>query len=371
MRNLLLALVLLASGVGLAFLSLGHFQFESNISKQREEERPAKLSLVKIKVSDCKDCFDVDRAVEDFKKEKISLVSEQTLDFDSDEAKKVIKDYEIKKVPTFILKGEVSKKIIEEYIKREGKIVSDNFVYEKVIPIYVDTSENKQRGRVEATYLKDSSCQNCVDVKRNIEAFKRGGLRVVKEEELDSESPQGENFIAKYSIKRVPTYVLSGDLDVYPDFRARAERFGSFLDEGTYVFKEVNPPYKDLEKNKVVGLVEAIYLTDSSCGSCYSPKDFLGGVLTRGYGLVFQNEKIIDVNSAEGKKIINKYGITKAPTVILSTEADYYINLKNNWSRMGGVIENGWYVLKEIQNIGGISYKDLSTNQIIQNEGGT
>lgn len=371
MRNTLLAVVLLASGVGLIFISLGHFQFELNISKQREEERAANLSLVKIKVSDCKDCFDVDRAIEDFKKEKINLTSEQTLDFASIEAKKIIKENEVKKLPTFILKGQVSKKIIEEYIKREGKIVNDNFVYEKVTPIYVDTLENKQRGRVGVTYLRDSLCKDCVDIKRNIEAFKRGGLKIVKEEELDSESSQGSNFMAKYSIKRLPAYVLSGDLDVYPDFRKSVERLGSFLEDGTYVFREVTPPYKDLEKNKVVGLVEAIYLTDSSCGNCYSPKDFLGGILARRFGLVFQNEKIIDAGSAEGKKMIIKYGITKVPTVILSTEADYYQNLKNSWSRMGGVIENGWYILKELKNIGGITYKDLSNNQIIQNEGGT
>ncbi|MDO8618388.1 MAG: hypothetical protein Q7R49_00420, partial [Candidatus Daviesbacteria bacterium] len=77
------------------------------------------------------------------------------------------------------------------------------------------------------------------------------------------------------------------------------------------------------------------------------------------------SQRSVDISSVEGKSLLARYGITKVPTILISPEADQYANLKNVWKNVGTVETDGWYVFREMQQLRGAVYKDLTTNQIV------
>ncbi len=58
-------------------------------------------------------------------------------------------------------------------------------------------------------------------------------------------------MIAKYSVEKVPTVILGGDLEIYEGFDAVWEQVGTIEEDGSYVFRELDVlgqqiVYKDL-----------------------------------------------------------------------------------------------------------------------------
>ena len=78
-----------------------------------------------------------------------------------------------------------------------------------------------------------------------------------------------------------------------------------------------------------------------------------------------RSERTVDALSGEGQGLISKYKITRVPTILTSPESDQYTNLKNVWKNVGTVESDGWYVFREMQQLRGAVYKDLTTNQIV------
>lgn len=113
-----------------------------------------------------------------------------------------------------------------------------------------------------------------------------------------------------------------------------------------------------------MGLVNLTYLVDSTCPACYKADQVQKPILTQGYGIALNYERAVDISSFEGQNLISRYNITKVPTVLLSADADQYANLKNVWKNVGTVEADGWYVFREMQQLQGVIYKDLVTNQI-------
>ena len=61
----------------------------------------------------------------------------------------------------------------------------------------------------------------------------------------------------------------------------------------------------------------------------------------------------------------NRYKITKLPTILLSPDVAQYTNLQKIWNGVGTIEQDGWYVFREMQQLGGAVYKDLATNQTV------
>ena len=68
-------------------------------------------------------------------------------------------------------------------------------------------------------------------------------------------SDEGVALLGKYGIKKVPTMILSGDMDSYPALTGIWSQVGTVKD-GVYVFQNVEVlqlPFKDLATGQVVG----------------------------------------------------------------------------------------------------------------------
>lgn len=363
--KIFLGIALLATVLGALIATKALANVEKNIARAKEEARPANIKITKITVPNCADCFNVEDAVAVFKKQNISVGEEKALLFESSEAQSLIKQLGIKKIPTYLATGEITKSNLESFIKNNGEIREDTFIFTKATPVFVDTESRKEIGRVTVTYLTDPLCTGCIDPKLTVESYKKAGIKIAEERQLAWNSPEAQNLIAKYKITKLPTFLLSSDIDNYDTVKTNWTNIGTVEEDKTYIARNLFLPYRDLEKGKIVGLIDLIYLTDATCKDCYDPIKTQKNILTQGYGVVLRSERTVDTSSLEGRNLVSQYKVTKVPTIILSPETDDYAGLKNVWKSVGTVEPNGWYVFREMGMLGSVTYKDLTTNQIV------
>lgn len=372
--KIILAVTLVATIIGALVSTKTLVAINKNIAAAKEAARPASVKIIKISVPNCQDCFNVELAVSDFKKQNVKVEEEKTLTFDSpkasasvaeQEAERLIKQFSIKRVPTYVVSGEVTKNNLEGFVKNNGEIKGNNFVFTKVTPIFIDTQKLQEMGKVTATIVSDPACLQCIDPKLTIESFKKAGVKITNQKEIVWNSFEGQQIISQYKITKLPTFILSSDIDLYDGVKSNWINIGTVETDKTYVVRNLFLPYRDLEKGQILGLVDLIYLTDSSCTDCYKASDVQKPILTQGYGVALTSQRTVDISSGEGQSLVSKYKITKVPTILLSPEAGQYANLKNVWKNVGTVETDGWYVFREMQQLQGVIYKDLTTNQIV------
>jgi thiol-disulfide isomerase/thioredoxin len=333
--------------------------FDQKLIEAKEAARPAKIQLITIQNSDCKDCFDILPIVNSIKRLNVNITREENLSLDSNKAKELIKEYNIKKVPTVLLAGEINKTRIGNLEVRK-----DALLFTELSPPYVDTESNKIVGRVSAVILKDSSCSKCSDLGLILDEIKKSGVTIVSEKILEKDSKEGRELIKKYSIDISPTLIFSKDLEVYgSELTNILNQIGSIEDDGSYITRTISPPYLNLTTNKVMGLVSMVVLTDNDCDECYDPNKFHKPILQR-MGVVLDGEKSVDISSSEGKSLIEKYEIEKVPTILLSGDVETYQVLVGAWKDVGTAESDGTYVFRRVE-VARQKYKDLSKGEVI------
>ena len=366
LSKIFLGVALLATIGGALFATKTLSEIDKNIASAKEEARPANLKVTKITTTNCTNCFSVDDAVSALKKQNVSIGEERTVNSDSTEGQSIIKQFGIRRIPTYVTTGEINKKNIENFLKNNGEVKNKTFIFTKVTPIFIDATTKKEMGKVTATILTDPSCIQCIDPKLTIEAYKKAGVKIFDEKEVVWNSPEGQRLISQYKITKAPTFILSSDISLYEYIKASWSKIGTVEQDGTYAARNLILPYRDLEKGQIVGLVNLIYLTDSACTDCYNVQGVQKPILTNSFRVGFASESAFDSTSAEGQRLISQYKITKLPTILLSPDADQYAQLKTVWPSVGTVESDGWYVFREMQQLGNVIYKDLTSNQVIK-----
>ncbi len=217
--------------------------------------RPANLDLVMITDKTCKDCFDTDPIISQIEKENVKVNSHQMIDSASDEGKQLIAKFSIKKLPTFLLKGELTRNsVLVKFFSQTGDTTDGTFVFRQVGGPYIDVATGKVSGRVNLVLLTDITCADCYDVTQHEIILKQFGMQPPSKV-LDIKSAEGQALKNRYGIKMIPTFVLTGDVSAYPDFKTVWPQVGIVAYDGAYVFTKGVPSmgvYKDLTTNKVI-----------------------------------------------------------------------------------------------------------------------
>ncbi|MAG38870.1 hypothetical protein CMO90_02170 [Candidatus Woesearchaeota archaeon] len=338
-----------------SFLSL----FDEKLAEAKEAARPADLQMTIIQNINCDDCFNIQTIIDSIKKSNVNIISEQIIDFDSNEAIELIQKYSVDKVPSVLLFGEIEKVNIRNLEE------SDNvLVFRELTPPYTESATGDVKGRVSSTILLDSSCDFCVDLTQILNSLKESGIAIVSEKTIDRNSAEGQSLISKYDFESLPVLILSSDMDVYSSEIIDFWNQIGTIESDAYVSTLTYPPYVDLIEDRVVGFVSMTILEDESCVDCYDPDNFHKPILSR-MGVVFGEEKRVDISSSEGQALLDKYSITKVPTVILEGEPEVYPVLVNAWQGVGSVEDDGVYVFRQVE-VARQTYKDLSSGEIIQ-----
>jgi|SRR3989338_8009470 len=324
-------------------------------SEIKELTRPVNLEMVVIKDKNCKDCFDITPVVELIKNANTKIIREETKDIR--EAKELIKRYGIKKIPTIILSGEINRTELNDFEEKNGALL-----FKSQKPVYIDAVSGNSIGRVSILHLKDSSCNKCTDLATLISGLEQAGVVIADKKTIERASDKGKELIAKYKIEQIPALILSNDISAYESVSQAWDNIGTIEKDGSYIIRRINPPFVNTSTGNVVGLVDMTMLTDKGCPECYDVK-IHKGILNQ-FGVVFNNEKTLDITNDEAKKLIEKYNIKSVPTVILSKDAGNYPALVQVWGQVGSVEGDGTFVFREIKAIKDSIYKDLTTNKI-------
>ena len=321
--------------------STGSFLGEK-IEEYKEETRPAVLQITKIDL-ECENCFDIDVHFNGIKSSDTTDVTDETvMTFPSSEAQELIDKYSIDKLPTMIIEGEVSKPNVAPNFDSLIKFDDETVIFNQQEPPYYDVSEKKIIGQVTLTLIEDSTCSECADLLGVLAQLRQQNVAIVNEVIIDYTSPQASSLIQKYNIDKIPSVVISAEIGVYDNVQQQLLSIGTFENDGVYVLRDATPPYLDLSTNEVVGKVNVIYLDDDSCTSCYDVTVHRN--ILQNLGVFIDSEETNDVNSAEGKRLVEKYGITKVPTVIISSDASVYTALTQIWATVGVVTDDGSYI---------------------------
>ncbi|MBW3005087.1 hypothetical protein KY310_04615 [Candidatus Woesearchaeota archaeon] len=320
------------------------------------------VELYVVENSDCTECINASTVIEIIKgAPTLKIKSDKILEHDSEEGKALIEEYELKKLPAFVLKivsGEKLEDAIPPFENRKGAMV-----YDMAPPPYYDVAEDKIKGVISVTKIVNSGCTDCFDLEALMKNLKMFGLAIGDEKTVEFDSDDGKALIEKYEIIKVPTIIFSGDAAEYDQISGAWKDIGTTEDDGMMILRTVNPPYYDLKTDSVKGVVVITHLTDESCDECFDTamiKNMFAQQLMMKYG----SEKTVDVSSEEGKKLVEDYEITKVPTIILSSDAKEYPGITNVWDQIGTVV-NGNYVITKLETIPGIVYKDLEKDEII------
>ena len=227
---------------------------------------------------------------------------------------------------------------------------------------YYNNKELNRPANLEISLIKKSNCDGCRGADGVIDFIKKQNTAVT-EKTVDADSEIGKNIIQKYQIKKLPSIIVYGELNHNAELKKFWPNAGEVI-EGTFIFREVPLPYWDAVSDKVRGVVDLTLLGDVSCRECYdvtTQKNILAN-----YGLIARTEKLLDAATPEGRRLIQKYGITAAPMVVLEGDLAPYESLTQIWKSVGSV-NGGAYVFRESGlKVMGVVYKNLLSGKVIQ-----
>ena len=250
---LLLAILLVGSGI----LFLSEATLEENQIEYEEAMRPANLEFILITTPECADCFDVQTLANTLYSQPVEVTDEERFAYDSTEGQVLIDLYDIKFVPSLIIKGETDKEIIASYLAEYTTAVDDALVWTTMKPPYISTETGNELGRVSITLITDSSCDMCYDSALHKKVLEGNfGMSIAEEKRVDIRSQKGAELVQQYAITDLPTVVISSGAKLYTSFEAAWGRVGTTEPDGSYVFRNMGGLgqiiYKNLETGKVI-----------------------------------------------------------------------------------------------------------------------
>ncbi len=315
-------------------------------------EKQISVEIIEI-TGDCEDCFDLEPLTQGLLSENVKLKSKKSLEYGSEEAKKLIDKYSIEKVPALVV---ISKNIDELDVNTQFFELGDNYaVFDKAVP-YIDFETDEVKGLVELKEIYDSTCEDCSSLSGFQKQLEDVGVKVKNYKAVESSTDEGKVLIEENSLSFVPTLLISKEIEEYWWI---FEQLKSSLieNENYYVLENPVSPYKDLASGKVKGKVDITYLTDSSCEDCYNATQLKSSF--QSLGVYIDEEKTYDVSSSIGKSLLGKYNITAVPTVILSKELGDYKSLKEMLEEIGTFESDGSFVFRKLEVLN-VKYNKIS-----------
>ncbi len=193
----------------------------------------------------------------------------------------------------------------------------------------------------------ETDCAVCPEPKRIIDIIDQSHNVTYDTTELDSNSALGQKYIDLYGIENLPAIIVSGDIQ---DERILGswKSFGARVEKDRVIIDALVPSY-NLVEGKTRGVVEVLLLRDSTCVSCFDEKAYLN-ILQR-FGVVIGKTAVYDVESTEGKELVEKYSIQKVPTMLISPDIDAYQRVMDTWNQVGTIESDNWLILREVQKI--------------------
>ena len=199
--------------------------------------------------------------------------------------------------------------------------------------------EAARPAKIGLAVIKNLKCADCSDITPFVDFVKSSKVEVTNEKTLEFDSKEAKALIAKYSIEKVPSIVITGEID-------KAALEGFVKKDDALVLAGTNPPYTSTKDGKVEGRVTLYYLYDTSCAKCNDLNVLISQISFSGIKIVKQRN--LSISSSEGSALAQKYNIQFAPAIILSKDAKAYQAVSEGWSQIGTEEKDGSFVLRTV-----------------------
>jgi len=197
-----------------------------------------KVNIINIKATSCTDCSDLGVAINFLDQNGVYVENTQNVEYE--DASNYISQYGIENVPAIVIVGDMtSYGAVYQTLQKVSKESDGYMVIQPAAP-YLELSNNKIRGLVDITYLNDSSCTDCYDVKIHDGALSNLGIFIKNKSTYDIASLQGSALVEKYNITDIPTIILTGDLEAYNGFDQVWSSVGTVESDGAYIFRQMD-----------------------------------------------------------------------------------------------------------------------------------
>ncbi|MEM3030850.1 MAG: hypothetical protein QXH27_03900 [Candidatus Micrarchaeia archaeon] len=201
---------------------------------------------------------------------------------------------------------------------------------------------------VTVTFITDAACQGCesaAQVALQL-AQQASGLGIIlqKENRVAFDSPEGRALIQKYGVARVPTLLLSPEAGSSQQLQSAWRSVGSIEPDGTFVLRNLQPPYRETASGRIVGIVSLVELAAPACQECFPIASVSAAF--KNLGMFLASESNIELGTPAASALIQKYNITKVPTVILEGDVRSYSGIQSALKRVGSIEADGSYVLR-------------------------
>lgn len=353
--------------LGIMIMQNGQVQAKDKTKEQAEEA--ANILLTEVTLTDCKTnkCFSLSSLEEAIKNTDINAKYEtKTVLYDSEEGKAIVTKYNLTKLPTLVISGDLdkAKDLESQWLAANlGTKESDNSLVLRTVPnVSYDLEKKKYLGQVKMITLSFDECKECGQVPKP-ENFAQlvPPVTVIENKKIDATTDEGKELMQKYLITAVPTIILSKEIAEYETIMPTMGELGTTESDGSFVFREsgLNPLYFSLTENRLVGYVKAFYLIDSNCTACPSPLD-LNTALGTALGFNVIENKYADIKDPTNLNTALSWGITKVPAVVYVGDVNAYFVVKKLWDKLG-IVKDEKYILTNLDFLTGIQYEDITT----------
>ncbi|MEK6946748.1 MAG: hypothetical protein AABX32_04015 [Nanoarchaeota archaeon] len=193
--------------------------------------------------------------------------------------------------------------------------------------------------KIELSVIKNSKCTDCFDILQIVEYIKSAKVEVTSEKNVEFDSAEGKQLVAKYNLEKIPNVVVTGEID-----KANLEGFEK--KNNALIFTQIPPPYTNATSGEVKGRISLVILADPTCTKCDNITTLVNQM--KSSGIIMAEQKNVNSNSDEGKSLIAKYNIGFVPTIILSKDAGAYPIINQAWGQLGTVESDGSHVLRTV-----------------------
>lgn len=320
---------------------LNSIQKGTNVPEKKVPPLP-KIELYALVPDNCPECLDIEAILPELAKSTKANVTKTEVIKQKD-AGQLIKEYEIKHLPTILVKGEIENTQLSSVFAKS----KDALVAKELPPPYYDVESNSVKGKVTLTLI-EPNCKDCANLSfLGRQLSSQAGVFLEDQKTINADSLEAKELIKKYSLKILPTVILSEEISEYVQILPALESIATKESDNNYALREIPPPYYEISSNKVIGFVDALFLESSACKNCLDGET-LKDTLSKVLGLKLKNVRKIDSSSTEGRDLIRKYNIEEIPTAIFSEESKAYPSMKQ-WTDVGSIENDGKYVFRNVE----------------------
>lgn len=187
------------------------------------------------------------------------------------------------------------------------------------------------------TVITPPKCDDCFDTANFAAAIRQLPNVNVTESVLEYNSTEGKALIAEYSLSRLPAAVVTGETEniSLPTFTKKGRAL---------YFDSTPPPYYNVSQKRVVGRISITYITSTACPQCFNITQFSDQLKEAGVAIGAQ--RMIDAAGKDAQAIISRYGITKIPAMLMSSDALEYPLVAQVWPAIGTQESDGMLLMR-------------------------